>query len=110
MVLKIMMVVAGSAVAVPALAQDIVPIISPGQAAESVFQRSRAGGDSRRERDKDVADPAPQASAQASARADSGSPGLQKQTCDNLPAYRKQYGDDHPQILKLEGMCKDAGY
>ncbi|MFC0204452.1 hypothetical protein [Novosphingobium soli] len=83
--------------AVPAPAQDIVPIISPGQAAEGVFHRSRseAGGNRARQR------PAKPLAGTLQAR---------KRACDDRADYRRHYGADHPQVLKLEALCREAGY
>jgi hypothetical protein len=91
----------------PVVAQDIVPIISPGLAAEGIFQRSRSDAEARRQRDKD--DASSQAPAQPQARPSPGPAEYQK-ACDNRPLYRKQYGDDDPRIQKLEDLCKEAGY
>ncbi|MEE4454484.1 hypothetical protein [Novosphingobium resinovorum] len=95
--------------AAPAAAQDIVPIISPGQAAEGIFQRSRMEAETRRQHGKE-AEPAQVASAAPDTRPAPGSPEFQKQACDNRPLYRKQYGEDHPQVQKLEALCKASGY
>ncbi|WP_232493581.1 hypothetical protein [Novosphingobium kaempferiae] len=92
--------------ATPAVAQDIIPLISPGQAAEGVFYRSRMDAEARRQRER-VADPAPQAS---EGRPAPGTPEYQKQACENRPIYRRQYGEDHPQVQKLEELCKASGY
>ncbi|NJR79818.1 hypothetical protein [Sphingomonas corticis] len=27
-----------------------------------------------------------------------------------LPIYRQQYGSDHPQVVKLQGLCRRAGF
>jgi len=87
--------------AAPLAAQDIVPLISPGQAAEGVFQRSKMEAEARRQREAEAAE-ARDAEADIAAR--------QKQACDNRPAYRRQYGADHPKMQKLDAFCKEAGY
>ncbi|PNU02709.1 hypothetical protein [Novosphingobium guangzhouense] len=95
--------------AAPVVAQDIVPIISPGQAAEGVFNRSRMEEQARRQR-KDLAQSTPSEASSDTARPAPGTPEFQKQACDNRPIYRRQYGEDHPQVQKLEEMCKASGY
>lgn len=96
----------------PVAAQEIIPIISPGQAAEGIFSRSRSDADARRSRDGDNGQPegsgAPTTS--ASAHPEPGTPEFQKRACDNRPIYRRQYGEDDPQVQKLEAMCKASGY
>ena len=34
----------------------------------------------------------------------------QAQACGNLPAYRRQYGADNAQVVRLESLCGRAGY
>lgn len=94
----------------PVAAQDIVPIISPGQAAEGVFNRARMEEQSRRQREKDTGQATSPSDAPADVRPAPGTPEFQKQACDNRPIYRRQYGEDHPQVQKLEALCKASGY
>lgn len=105
MVLKTVAPVALALLGAPAAAQEIVPIISPGQAAEGVFYRSQMAAQARRQREEGAA-----ASGSNESRPAPGSAELQKQACDNRPLYRRQYGEDHPQVQKLEDLCKAAGY
>jgi hypothetical protein len=93
------------AIALPAgaaMAQDIAPVISPGQAAEGIFHRSVAEGQATRIRE---------------GRSGSGGyavrPGTtpgQAKACASRPNLRARYGADHPKILKLEQLCTQAGY
>lgn len=106
MVRKTVATLALALLAAPVAAQDIIPLISPGQAAEGVFYRSRMEAEARRQREK-ADDPAPAAS---EGRPAPGTPEYQKQACDNRPIYRRQYGEDHPQVQKLEELCKASGY
>lgn len=39
-----------------------------------------------------------------------GLPEFQEQACDYRPIYRRQYGEYHPQVQKLEAPCKAPGY
>jgi hypothetical protein len=81
-----------------AAAQDIAPVITPGQAAEGIYHRSMMEAQARRDRARQNAAPP------------RGTPEFQRQACANRPIYRKQYGADHPQVLKLEALCAKAGY
>lgn len=83
-------------------AQDIAPVISPSQAAEGAFHRSRMGAQAKAMRDRQVT--------RNAATPQSGSTAFQRQACANRPLYRKQYGADHPQVQKLESLCAQAGY
>ncbi|MCI4592629.1 hypothetical protein MOK15_21465 [Sphingobium sp. BYY-5] len=85
-----------------AMAQDIGPVISPSQAAEGAFHRSRMGAQAKAMRDRKGVRP--------SAGPQPGTPAFQRQACANRPLYRKQYGADHPQVQKLESLCTQAGY
>lgn len=76
-----------------ATAQDIAPVISPGQAAEGIYHRSVAQGLARRIRE-----------------GRSGATAQQARACASRPALRAKYGADHPKILKLESLCEQAGY
>jgi hypothetical protein len=82
-----------------ASAQDIAPVISPGQAAEGAFHRSRMGAKAVRQRQ---------------ARAQAASPSVvrerQRQSCASLPRFRRQYGAQHPQVLKLQELCARHGF
>lgn len=109
MIRKMMTALTLAVPAMPSAAQEIVPIISPGQAAEGLFQRSRMEAEARRQREADARD-AQATETEGSARPAPGSPEARKQVCDNRPLYRKQYGADHPKIVKLEELCKEAGY
>ncbi|GLK46069.1 MULTISPECIES: hypothetical protein [Novosphingobium] len=110
MVLKTVAPLAAAAfIAVPVAAQDIVPIISPGQAAEGVFNRARMEEQARRQREKDAGQEA-SSDTPSDSRPAPGTPEFQKQACDNRPIYRRQYGEDHPQVQKLEALCKASGY
>ncbi|MGF7156510.1 hypothetical protein [Novosphingobium gossypii] len=97
----------------PVAAQTIIPIISPGQAAEGIFSRSRSETDARRPREGDSSaqpDAGASPTPMASAHPEPGTPEFHKQACDNRPVYRRQYGEDDPQVQKLEAMCKASGY
>ncbi|MFT4054652.1 MAG: hypothetical protein QM681_09115 [Novosphingobium sp.] len=95
--------------ATPVMAQDIIPIISPGQAAEGVFNRARMEEQARRQREKGAEQTA-SSDAPSDGRPAPGTPEFQKQACDNRPIYRRQYGEDDPQVQKLEALCKASGY
>lgn len=102
-----------SAAPVPAAAQAIIPIISPGQAAEGIFSRSRSDTETRRGRETESpaqSDTGASTSPATSSHPEPGTPEFQKQACDNRPVYRRQYGDDDPQVQKLEAMCRASGY
>ncbi len=84
-----------------ALAQDIAPVISPGQAAEGIYHRSVAEGQARRIREG------------RSSGANGVRPGgtaQQARACASRPGLRAKYGADHPKILKLDSLCAQAGY
>ncbi|EAT08784.1 hypothetical protein NYF14_05770 [Sphingobium sp. 10 DY56-G10] len=79
-----------------ATAQDIAPVISPGQAAEGIFHRSVAEGQARRIREgRSSANAAPTAG--------------QRRACASLPRFRAELGANEPRVRKLEGLCAGAG-
>ncbi len=84
-----------------ATAQDIAPVISPGQAAEGALHRSRMGAQAK-------------ATRQRQARAQAASPSVvrerQRQSCASLPQFRRQYGAQHPKVLKLQELCARHGF
>jgi len=101
---RMMALLVMTAPAVPLAAQDIAPIISPGQAAEGIFNRSRMEEQARRQRERQTAQAARPAAMtpQDIAR--------QKRFCDNRPALREKYGADDARMLKLDSLCETAGY
>ena len=79
-----------------ATAQDIAPVISPGQAAEGIFHRSVAEGQARRIREgRSSANAAPTAG--------------QRRACASLPRFRAELGANEPRVRKLEGLCAGVG-
>ncbi|RIA46255.1 hypothetical protein DFR49_0788 [Hephaestia caeni] len=88
--------------ALPTTAQDIAPVISPGQAAEGIFYRSRIEAEAKRaaerQASREEASPAP------------GTPAFQRKVCADRPTYRRQHGADHPKVRQLEALCAKAGY
>ena len=86
----------------PAHSQDIAPAIDPIENARGLHQRSIMGAHARDARGgrakSDSRTPRP------------GTAELQAQACANHPVYRRQYGANHPQVLQLEALCKQAGY
>ncbi|KMS55465.1 hypothetical protein V474_16945 [Novosphingobium barchaimii LL02] len=101
---RMMAVLVMTAPTAPLAAQDIAPIISPGQAAEGIFNRSRMEEQARRQREGKAAQVARPA---ALTRQDIA---RQKRFCDNRPALREKYGSDDARILKLDSLCAAAGY
>ncbi|MCZ7451324.1 hypothetical protein O8B93_27565 [Agrobacterium rhizogenes] len=87
---------------VPAMAQDIAPVIDPTENARGLHQRSIMGGHAKRARNghvvRNTGPPKP------------GTRAFQQQACANRPLYRKQYGASHPEVLKLESLCARAGF
>ena len=81
-----------------ATAQDIAPVISPGQAAEGIFHRSVAEGQARRIREGG-------SNATASAAPTAG----QRRACASLPRFRAELGANEPRVRKLEGLCAGVG-
>ena len=79
-----------------ATAQDIAPVISPGQAAEGIFHRSVAEGQARRIRE---------GGSSANAAPTAG----QRRACASLPRFRAELGANEPRVRKLEGLCAGAG-
>ncbi|MAP43970.1 MAG: hypothetical protein CMN62_01610, partial [Sphingobium sp.] len=70
-----------------ATAQDIAPVISPGQAAEGIFHRSVAEGQARRIREgRSSANAAPTAG--------------QRRACASLPRFRAELGANEPRVRK----------
>lgn len=108
------------AIAIPATiipldasAQDIAPVISPGQAAEGIFHRSVAEGQARRIREGrgSSSSSAPCATCLGS-RAYPVLPGTtpaQARACYSRPGLRAKGGND-AQLQKLESLCEQAGY
>ena len=47
---------------------------------------------------------------QARSRAGSASSSRQAQACAKLPTFRKQYGADNSQVVRLTSLCERAGY
>ena len=47
---------------------------------------------------------------QARSRAGVASSSRQAQACAKLPTFRKQYGADDPQVVRLTSLCGRAGY
>ena len=79
-----------------ATAQDIAPVISPGQAAEGIFHRSVAEGQARRIREgRSSANAAPTAG--------------QRRACASLPRFRAELGANEPRVRKLKGLCAGVG-
>ena len=81
-----------------ATAQDIAPVISPGQAAEGIFHRSVAEGQARRIREgRSSANAAPTAG--------------QRRACASLPLprFRAELGANEPRVRKLKGLCAGVG-
>lgn len=101
---RMMALLVMTAPAAPLAAQDIAPIISPGQAAEGIFNRSRMEEQARRQRERQTAQAARPAALtpQDIAR--------QKRFCDNRPALREKYGAADARMLKLDSLCETAGY
>ncbi|MBW6531760.1 hypothetical protein KZ820_13530 [Sphingomonas sp. RRHST34] len=81
-----------------AAAQDVAPVISPSQAAEGAFHRSRMGAQAEAMRRRGARAPRP------------GSPEFQRKACANRPAFRRRYGADDPRLRQLESLCAGAGY
>ncbi len=93
------------AIALPAgaaTAQDIAPVISPGQAAEGIYYRSMMEQQAARDRARNG-----QHGGGTTALA--GPTAAQRQACANRPRYRQQYGADHPKVRQLEALCAKAG-
>ncbi|WP_159983679.1 MULTISPECIES: hypothetical protein [unclassified Novosphingobium] len=102
---KMMAVLVMTSPTAPLLAQDIAPIISPGQAAEGIFNRSRMEEQARRQREDRTAEQVAKPAAltpQDIAR--------QKRFCNNRPALRQKYGADDARIQKLDSLCEASGY
>lgn len=86
----------------PAHSQDIAPAIDPIENARGLHQRSIMGAHAKN---------AQGGRAKSNSRTQRpGTPELQAQACANRPVYRRQYGANHPQMLRLEALCKQAGY
>lgn len=88
-----------------AAAQDIAPVISPGQVAEGLYYRSRMEAQAKAMRPR-------QSGAGASATR-AGSPltrDRQQQICASRPFFREKMGADDPQVLKLDSLCIKAGF
>lgn len=86
-----------------ATAQDIAPVISPGQAAEGIFHRSVAEGQARRIREG-------RSTSSSGHAVRPGTTAQQARACYSRPNLRAKYGADDPKVLKLESLCKQAGY
>ncbi|MEC3912564.1 hypothetical protein U5A82_19425 [Sphingobium sp. CR2-8] len=93
------------ALALPAsaTAQDIAPVISPGQAAEGIFHRSVAEGQARRIREG-------RSTGSSGYAVRPGTTAQQARACYSRPNLRAKYGADHPKVLKLDSLCEQAGY
>lgn len=78
-----------------AMAQDMAPVLGPGEMAEGIYARQRMGGYGKQPR---------------SARSATGTTARQRQACANLPNFRQQYGADNPKVQKLTSLCEAAGY
>lgn len=83
-----------------AAAQDIAPVISPSQAAEGAFHRSRMGAQAKAMRDR---------KALRSASSQGSPTAFQRQACANRPMFREQYGADHPKVQQLNSLCASVG-
>jgi len=83
-------------------AQDISPVISPGQAAEGAYYRSMMEAQAARDRQRNGQARVAAAPANATER--------QRQACANRPLFRQQYGANHPKVQQLEALCRQAGY
>jgi len=95
------------AIALPvgaATAQDIAPVISPGQAAEGIYYRSMMEQQAARDRARNGQGSGGTTALQA------GPTATQRQACANRPRYRQQYGADHPKVRQLEALCAKAGF
>jgi hypothetical protein len=91
-------VIALACLAIPAAAQDVAPAISPSQAAEGAFHRSRMGAQAEAIRRHQRVAPRP------------GTPAFQRQACANRARFRREVGADDPRLRKLESLCSAAGY
>ncbi|WP_311267676.1 hypothetical protein [Sphingobium sp. WCS2017Hpa-17] len=86
-------------------AQDIAPVISPGQVAEGLYYRSRMEAQAKATRNRQSG---------AGASATRARPPLtrdrQQQICASRPFFREKMGADDPQVLKLDSLCTKAGF
>lgn len=76
-------------------AQDIAPVISPGQVAEGVYYRSRMAGQAKRSHDRDTVTRTPTL--------------RQRQICASRPRFRAQLGAEDVSVRKLEALCAGVG-
>lgn len=93
-------------------AQDIAPVISPGQAADGIYRRSVAERQARRIREGRTSSSTPCADCLGS-KAYPILPGTtagQARACYSLPSLRKKYNADDPKLQHLQSLCKQAGY
>ncbi|MGF7155716.1 hypothetical protein GGR40_003505 [Novosphingobium gossypii] len=84
----------------PTAAQDIAPVITPGQTADGIFARSVAEGQAKRIREKQSGNKAVRP----------GTREFQRRACANRPIFRRQYGADHPKVQQLERLCTQSGF
>ncbi|MBU0932736.1 MAG: hypothetical protein KJ585_12155 [Alphaproteobacteria bacterium] len=80
-----------------AVAQDVAPVITPGQVAEGQYYRSRMGTQAKAKSGATRARP-PVTRAR------------QQQICASRPSFREKMGASDPQVLKLDSLCAKAGF
>lgn len=101
------LIIASCALAFPivAVAQDVAPVITPGQVAEGLYYRSRMEAQAKAMRDRRSG-----ADARAARTRSPVTRARQQQICASRPMFREQMGATHPQVVKLDGLCAKAGF
>lgn len=93
------LILASGALILPigATAQDIAPVITPGQVAEGQYYRSRMGTQAKAKSGGTRARPP-------------ATRDRQQQICASRPFFREKMGANDPQVMKLDSLCARAGF